>query len=293
MRLLPRSLLQSNGRKLEVSVGGRWYLLFTILLGVVAIFSGNNVIYLLESLLLSALILSGVLSEFTISRVAVSRELGQAEAGKPGHDLLVLENKSFLPLYCVEILEWQGESNTVLAFALYLPGRATLRIRSSQILPERGRHTWAGLAVATSFPFGFARKILHHRQAGSRVVWPHRPEGNDKVTLAPRPQPELEISLGDLAEVGPDEDISRVHWPSSARAGRLLARPFRRIDSDEEVIFHFSRGGAAVEAAISATAGRLRRATQTLLLFQGKEMKRISGALPALDALALLPKGPA
>ncbi|MGE3263010.1 MAG: DUF58 domain-containing protein [Bacteriovoracia bacterium] len=285
------SLLHNKHRKLEISVGGRWYLLFTILLGVVAIFSGNNVIYLLESLLLSALILSGVLSELTISRIRLSRELGQAEVGRAGQDFLVAENTGILPLYCVEFLEWTETGEQNLGFALYLPGRRRQRIRSLQAFSTRGKHTWRGFAIATSFPFGFARKLRFVEVPGKRIVWPRRPENESAgLSRSARARPELEVSLGDLEEVGAADDISRVHWPSTARSGRLLARPMRRIESDEEVILHFLRSGPEMEKAISLAAGRLRRATQTLMLYQGKDSRRITGAYPALDALALLPK---
>jgi uncharacterized protein (DUF58 family) len=285
------SLLHNSNRKLEVSVGGRWYLLFTILLGVVAIFSGNNVIYLLESLLLSALILSGVLSELTISRISITRELGQGEAGAHGQDILVVENHGILPLYCVEYMEWTKRGSELMGFSLYLPSRSRQRMRSQQVFQERGKREWRGLAIATSFPFGFARKIRFVNAPGSRIVWPQRPVNDaDSALRSARPRPELEVSLGDLEEVGPADDVSRVHWPSSARSGRLLARPLRRLESDEEIIFHFGRPGSEMEKAISLIAGRLRRATQTLMLYQGKEARRITGALPALDALAMLPK---
>ncbi|MGZ3695488.1 MAG: hypothetical protein ACXWQO_15360 [Bdellovibrionota bacterium] len=285
------SLFHSSNRKLEVSVGGRWYLLFTILLGVVAIFSGNNVIYLLESLLLSALILSGVLSELTISRVSVKRELGQGEVGRACQDFLLVENHGILPLYCVEYMEWTKQGRDPLGFSLYLPSRSKQRVRSQQVFSERGKHGWQGMAIATSFPFGFARKVRLVSEPGSRIVWPARME-SDSAALqkAIRPRPELEVSLGDLEEVSESDDISRVHWPSSARSGKLLARPMRRIDSDEEIIFHFGKPGKEMEKAITLVAGRLCRATQALLLYEGKEAKRITGALPALDALAVLPK---
>lgn len=289
MRWLP-SLLQSRDRRLEVSVGGRWYIVFTILLGVVAIYSANNVIYLLESLLLSALILSGILSEVTISRVHIRRDLGQAEVGKGGVDSLELTNHFWLPLYCVEVLEWTDSAEIPLAFALYLPAGRSERIRSAQEFQERGFHGWRGYVIATSFPFGFARKLRYVRLPGRRIVWPARAEADPRISARFRPRPELEISLGDLEEVSDGGDVSRVHWPSSARSGKLLARPLRRIHDEEEVELHFLKPGPESEAAITRAAGRLQRSSQTLLLFQGKEVKRIIGAVPGLDALALLPK---
>jgi uncharacterized protein (DUF58 family) len=289
----PPSLLRSRDRRLEVSVGGRWYIVFTILLGVVAIYSANNVIYLLESLLLSALILSGVLSEVTISRVGVERELGQGEAGKGGGDSLVLTNRFWLPLYCIEILEWAERGEIPLAFALYLPARGRERVRSQQAFAERGFHAWRGFVIATSFPFGFARKLRYVRAPGRRIVWPERLAADARQAPRARPRPELEVSLGDLEEVRDGDDISRVHWPSSARAGKYLARPLRRINDEEEVVLHFVRPTPEAELAIARAAGRLQRATQTLLLYHGKDVKRITGAVPGLDALALLPKAAA
>lgn len=285
------SRLQSKRRRLEVAAGGHWYILFTIVLGVVAIYSGNNVIYLLESLLLAALILSGVLSEWTVARVELRRELGQAEVGREGRDLLFVENRGFLPLYCVELLEWSESGFAPLGFLLLLPARARIRVRSQQALPARGRHHWRGLAVATSFPFGFARKIRLLEEPGSRIVWPARPElGADANLQRGRPRPELEMAVGEVEELPPWEDVSRVHWPSTARSHALLARPVRPIEHDEEIRFRFTRPGLEMERAISGAAARLRRPTQTLWLFRDEQSVRYTGAVQALDALALLPR---
>lgn len=285
------SLFRSNHRRLEVSVGGRWYLLFTIVLGAVAIHSGNNVIYLLESLLLSGLILSGVLSELTISKVQLRRELGQAEVGRPDSDTWLIESKWFLPLYCLEISEWTDEGFEPAAFLLLLPARAKMRLRSRQEFPRRGKKTWRGFAVATSFPFGFARKIRLIEAEGSRIVWPDRSaEGQANARAREVPRRELEISYGDLEEVGRWEDVSRVHWPSSSRSQQLLARPFQKTDADEEIIFRFTGAGAPMEGAIRRAAAKLRRPTQTLLLYREAEGVRHNGFARALDALAQLPR---
>jgi uncharacterized protein (DUF58 family) len=174
VRRWARWLFPASQRKIQISTGGKWFLLFTLLLGVAAINSGNNVIYLIESLLLSALLFSGILSEITVSRAQLRRVVAQAVAGEPTRDLILIDNRSWFPLYCVEAGEWREGKWATLGFALIVPPRSEVRIYSEQVIPERGRHAWAALAVATSFPFGFARKIRMIGAASDRIAWPER-----------------------------------------------------------------------------------------------------------------------
>jgi uncharacterized protein (DUF58 family) len=281
---MPWKFLASS-RRLQVSTGGKWFLLFTILLGVVAINSGNNVIYLMESLLLSALIFSGLLSEYTLSRVDFERGLAQAVAGSPANDRLRLKSRAWLPLYCLEVGEWKTGRFHPIGFCLALGSKGEARFFSRQVLPLRGRHQWDSLAVATSFPFGFARKIRILGQPGGRIVWP-------AGAFAERrggPKGEWDWVPGELEEMDIGQDVSRVHWPSSIRRGRLLARPRRPAATNEEVRLILD-SHAGLEERISAASGRLQAGADVLLVQQGSARQRVEGAGRALDLLALLPR---
>lgn len=283
-RWMPWKFLASS-RRLEVSTGGKWFLLFTILLGVVAINSGNNVIYLMESLLLSSLIFSGLLSEYTLSRVDFERGLAQAVAGIPVNDRLRLRSRAWLPLYCLEVGEWEGGDFRPVGFCLALGRKAEFRAFSKQVLPDRGRHRWDSLAVATSFPFGFARKIRILGEPGSRIVWP---SGVAAGKSGGRKE-EWDWVAGEIEEVENGQDVSRVHWPSSLRAGRLLTRPRRPAATDEEVRLNLDpRPG--LEERISSASGRLQAGAEVLLIQRGSARQRVEGAGRALDLLALLPR---
>jgi uncharacterized protein (DUF58 family) len=281
-------LFQNRTRRLEVSVGGRWFLGFTIVLGVVAINSGNNVIYLLESLLLSSLLFSGILSELTLTRIEFTRVPRAAVAGEPTGDLLLVQNTGWLPLFCVELGEWREGKFHSAHFLLSIPGRGTRRLFSPQVIEERGRHRWDSLALATSFPFGFARKIRLLGKAGDRLVWPRRALGS-----AGREQSsvgEWEPAEGEIEEVDPWEDTSRVHWPTSARTGQLMARPQRRVNEAEVVYLPAAETAEAREELISRASDRLQRNARALVIEEPAGPRRIDGAWRALDALALLPK---
>jgi uncharacterized protein (DUF58 family) len=283
--------LRSKNRILELSVGGRWYLGFTVALGVVAIYSGNNVIYLLESLLLSSLLLSGVLSELTLARISVKRLEDNIHANTPGEDVFLVENLGSLPLYCIELGEMRGKERELTAFLLYLPGRARLKVRSRQMISERGRHRWDALLVATSFPFGFARKLKVVSAPGSRIVWPRSLDpGKTDVQEKHSKRGEIEVVTGEVVPVEPWQDASRVHWPASARAGSLMARPLRWTEPREEVWLELRAPGPEMEKRISQATGALSRKADTLVLLAKGEPQVIQGARRGLDALALLPK---
>jgi uncharacterized protein (DUF58 family) len=283
-----KSLLQNRERRLEVSTAGKWFIGFTIVLGVVAIQSGNNVIYLLESLLLSSLIFSGIISEYTVSRVLVKREINQAIAGSEVQDQWVLKNPTIFPLYCIELGEWRGGKFEPQAFCVLLKGKSEMRIESSQKIDLRGFHQWQGLVIATSFPFGFAKKIRIQFQNGKRIVWPKIIENTSRPKEIQKR--ELEFVEGELEEIDPWEDLAKVHWPSSNKDHRLFTRPMKNAISNDEVILDIVDKKNDLELAISRAAYHLTRNSAALVLIIHGEKQRIEGKVRSLDALALLPE---
>jgi uncharacterized protein (DUF58 family) len=283
-------LLQNKSRRLEISAGGRWFIFFTITLGVVAIFSGNNVIYLLESMLLAAFVLSGVLSEITIGKPKLRRILGQAIAGVETKDILELSNPLPIPLYCIEVLERTKEGLSPIGFAIRLPAKGHMRLSSRQALPKRGEHHWNGLVLATSFPFGFARKLRFLDETGIRIVWPRtsQPSANFVDSARDRNQ-EWETAEGELSES--QGDYSKVHWPSSLRSGELLERALRPLYSSQRVELWINSQEPNYEEKISATATSLLRGAQELMLRWPTETRLFQGSSAGLDALSLLPPG--
>lgn len=284
-------LLQSKDRKLELSTGGKWYIGFTILLGIVAINSGNNVIYLLESLLLSSLLVSGVLSEAALSRLSVRRELNQAVAEKPTLDSFFVRNHGFLSLYCIEVGEWKNGQFQSFAFLLTVKGNEEAAAKSYQFLNSRGRHQWDGLAIATSFPFGFARKIRVFSKEGTRIVWPaplssvNELQGEESEKFG-----SIEPSMGEIEELPLGQDVSRVHWPSSSRFPSLMQRPWRRDPEKSEVQIELIPPSAEMERRISRAAELLQRKGKSLVMVSEEGRAHVQGTWRSLDTLALLPK---
>ena len=143
-----------------MTVSGRWYLLMTVAIGVVAITTGNNVIYVIESLLLSALILSGILSERVIISVDAEIRRGSAIADSPSStgDEIVVRNRRRRYIFCVEIGEWIDGNYVPLTWIPQLKPLETLSVKSKRIYKTRGIHRWNAIAIATSYPLRICKK---------------------------------------------------------------------------------------------------------------------------------------
>ena len=160
-------------RKLIVRKAGKWFLAMTVALGVVAISSGNNILYLLESFLLGGIILSGVLSEFAVYSLKIRWRHSWAYASGKSGDEITLENPRSVPFFCVEVGEWIDGYFHSRAFAAVIPPKSTVRLKLSKPYSKRGWIDWQGIGVATRFPFGFADKVRIHKRPGKRLVWPN------------------------------------------------------------------------------------------------------------------------
>jgi hypothetical protein len=305
--------LGHSHRKLEVSAAGHWYLVFTVGLGVAALTSGNNVLYLIESLLLSGLILSGVLSERTVSGVECEIYRGRAWAGKPAPDRIRIQNLKKEAQFCVEILEWKktGLKNewTQLAFLPRLGPEETILLSSSQTFPTRGEHSWDGLAIATRWPFGFARKIKPLRQPGRRLIWPETRAHSFQAKESSQPvrslRPAEDPPEGQVRPKAIDEDWRRVVWTVSARNPE---EPWVRLQPPAEPWIEAEvrvdqPEGQDFELSIQKAARFLKSARSTLrmeshfsreapvrlwLVGPGPRRKKIEGRIQALNALATL-----
>lgn len=287
-------LSHNSHRKLEISTGGKWYLGFTILLGVVAINSGNNVIYLLESLLLSALLFSGILSEQTLTRIRLRKILGEARAQQSSADYYEIHNMGKIPLFCIEVGEFSDGKFHSHAFVLSLTAGEEKKIRSQQVFNERGKYEWKYLAVATSFPFGFARKIRLIEDENERIIWPAEwNTSNAYLKNNSQKNSQTEISPGEIEELEVGSDLSRVHWLSSARLQKWIALSRKAGAEESEIIFEVEPASKAMEQKISEVSSLLyyHRGAISFLLKNDDKIMRIKNRILALNTLSLLPKG--
>ncbi len=247
------------GRKLEVHFSGYWYTALTIGMGVVALLSGNNVLYLIESLLLSGMIFSGILSERFVSAVTVEIHRLPATAEAPCLDRITFTNNRRFTLFCIEAGEWVNGEFESFAFISRLGPLASVSVPSRAVFKNRGVRHWQALAVATSYPFGFARKVKILDEGGQRLVWPARVDrsaGDRKLWRSRMGARGAEdFSEGEVRPMVPQDDFRDVIWTVSAKGGDLYVRHRQsRVPSPEAQIDLRVEPGASFESQVVSTA---------------------------------------
>jgi uncharacterized protein (DUF58 family) len=286
-------------RKLEVTVAGRWYVALTILLGVVALSSGNNIVYLIESLLLSGLILSGILSERSISALKIEFKRIPVAANSAPKDQVYISNQRRFPIFCVEVGEWKNGRFVPSAFVPFLAPRQSIVISSKQRFDQRGWHTWDALAIATSYPFGFAKKLrILSNKGGRRIIWPEPLKGDSSKNRSPNSEGTFKagvrIQEGEVRPMTWDDDYRHVVWTLSARGTEPLVRQRRSESQDEKLVLDLrTEAGTSLENRIRdlaqvfySDAGEEGK-TWSLTLVDWEGARTYHGRKDSLDQLAL------
>jgi uncharacterized protein (DUF58 family) len=253
---------------------GWWCLAVTVGLGLTAMNTGNNLLYLLESMVLALIIVSGVLSEQSVRGVRVTPLLPDTiHAGTPCTiGARVRNTKGRRPSFSIA-LERAGTGERVAYVARLGPGEERL-LTWDETVRRRGRHRLGGLRVTTRFPFGLFVKAAH-------------PTGDHEVIVYPRRVPAPPALLRQAADIGtapagrrgggPDlhdlrgyrsgDDPRLIHWRVTARTGALTVREMAAETGQDAYLV--LRGDGARDAERLETALAEAAAVASALLGRG------------------------
>ena len=224
------------------------WLFFAITLGVgfAALNTGNNLMYLVLSLMLGFLLLSGALSESSLRGIRVRRRLPrELYAGSENKIVLEITNKQRRVSAFAVVVEdrratpEKDASNRPRAFALRVGAGETLR-RAYGFWPDRrGRVEFKEFRVFTRFPFGLFSKSLTLPASQNALVFPALESvrslqdfGNprDAGERVPAPSGSGADAIG-LRDYTPGDPLRRIHWRASMRRRSLLVR---EVESEHE-----------------------------------------------------------
>jgi uncharacterized protein (DUF58 family) len=222
-------------RTLAINSLGWYFIAFVFAVGLAAVNTGNNLLYLILGGMLSFIVASGILSNINLKRLVVRRRLPEyLFARTPTLVRVEIENK-----------KRRIPSFIVLVRSLFLVGSSALipTVGPQQtaegfietVFPARGLHEIAPLKVTTRFPFGLFTKGME-ADAGSRVlVFPHLtpvdiddidPRGNEgEAAFVQSGQGSDPFSVKDFM---PGDNPRHIHWKSSAKRGKIMRREFSK-----------------------------------------------------------------
>jgi uncharacterized protein (DUF58 family) len=225
-------------RTLRPTRAGWWFCALSFGVGVAALNTGNNLLYLVLSLMLAFLVLSGLLSESALRGIEVRRLLPrEIFAGTPARVVLEIRNaqrRNTAFAVAIEdcVAAERGSSPCGRCFALRVAPQATLQRSYALRAAKRGELHFAGFRVHTRFPFGLFSKSLRIEAPESALVYPEVETVSALRSLGRAREGEIEdagrgtrgaLAAG-LREYRPGDPARRIHWRASQRRAELLVR---------------------------------------------------------------------
>lgn len=262
-------------------------LIFVGILSVVAVAAyntGNNLLFLVFSVLASTLFVSWAAGRASLRDLSVAARFpDHIFAGEPAPVLVSVRNaKRLLPSLSVLVearhrldedtrrrwlrrLHRRRFDRRALAYFTYVPRSSRAEQRVEQTFPQRGHVLVTGFELSTRFPFGFfrLRRRLRARKV-DLIIYPKLEPASDELHLLPINAGRLLSTrrgaghdLHSLREYQPRDDVRHIDWKATARAGHLFVREFTSED-ERRVHIAFDTRPAADEGA-SEQAARFER----------------------------------
>jgi uncharacterized protein (DUF58 family) len=228
----PRAREKPWRRYFRTTREGRIFIFVTGGVGLAAINTGNNLLFLIFGFMLSLIVLSGILSEIVLRGVRVERKLPErAFAGSLNLiEIGLCNQKQRVPSYSLEVEDLvEGMSAERRCYFLKVGAKAEQVAGYRRTIKRRGYIRFRGFRVATRYPFGIIEKWRLLDAPGELLVYPalatedvletvERGTGTDAMLLRVGPGNEVaglrNYQAGDAAR--------SIHWRRTAALGRVV-----------------------------------------------------------------------
>jgi uncharacterized protein (DUF58 family) len=267
--------------------------------GIVAVNSGNNLLYLVVASLLAAISLSGLLGHHNLRRVGL-RLIAPDEvwAGRPVSVRAELINRrQRLPAFLLALGE---RPDAAIGTILEIPPGEQAEVALTLTFPTRGCQPWPVHAVTSEFPFGLIRRGGLVRAPGTCLVYPSPLAVPWEFAEAAEREGELMSRRGlgvggdyhGLRDYVPGDSFSRVQWSSWLRLRRLQTKEFEAAGAPTAVYRFDAVPGPGTEERLRqltwlVRAG-LRRGRSVGLVLPGQAIPPGSGSIHRRKLLTAL-----
>jgi uncharacterized protein (DUF58 family) len=301
MRIFRR---RRSRRKFRLTREGRAFLFITVGVGLAAVNTANNLLYLVLGLLLSLLLVSGVLSDLALWKLEIKRKVPtRLFAGRRSYmDVALLNGKRWLSSVSIETIdELDGVETEPARFVRVASGETQLASYGFAT-PRRGIVELGTIRVITRYPFGLIEKGYTTYLPDEVLVYPQLLE--HVATPAPR------AMQGDAAPIhqtgrGSEfagsvrfyregDEARDIHWKRTASRGELVVREHERdsntlvtltvhnllpADPEDEAAWR-ERFEVTISEAATAAAGHLTRGVSVQVQSNDSVSPLVAGGTP-------------
>jgi uncharacterized protein (DUF58 family) len=235
--------LSIRSKSLVITSLGIRFILLMMAIGIAAINTGNNLLYLILAMMLSLMVISGVLSEACLYHLRYRRELPEfIYAGQPGRMAFVVHNdKKIIPSFSLLIkdsLEGYSEGITKDKYFFKLPPDSSHKRTCPIFFSQRGVYPLRGVSFSTRFPFGIFLKIKEEEEnpKSEIIVFPRIFKVSPPIKKGNLIGAHFSlrkghgVSLYQFRSYFPGDDARSIHWKTSAKKQKLIVREHEEED---------------------------------------------------------------
>jgi uncharacterized protein (DUF58 family) len=227
--------------------------------------TGVRLAYTLAYVLLFLIALAWAWSRALARKVEVDREspAGAHMVGEPFTERFRVRNRSILPIAYCEVHDRTRLPGYVPGRACSLRGGDTVTWAARGVFQRRGIYEFGPLEARLGDPFGLFPRTIRVAPKTQVLVYPAihalgemsllSAEGGIGEVGRGRPV-DVPPDVTTIREYDPGDGLGRIHWPSTARTGKLMSRVYdTRQSADVLVMLDLQRGqhfGEAPESSL-------------------------------------------
>ncbi|MEW6359754.1 MAG: DUF58 domain-containing protein [Planctomycetota bacterium] len=215
----------------------------TAMVAFAAFNTGNNLIYLLASLLFSAILVSAVIGWRSLRGLQLGRSIPkEAFAGEGATvSLKITSARKRSTAYAVTVVDGAASSRDRLTgrgTAVKIGPGAVVRLSYTLVPPRRGEYCFGEAFLKCGYPFGLFTTLRRFDLPDRMIVYPRigrlsrdlvrmeRSWGSDRITRSSK-----RIGTDEfygIREYRPGDNPKHIHWRTSARLSKLILKEFER-----------------------------------------------------------------
>jgi len=214
-----------------------------------------NLLYFISGVIIAALIWAWANQRGLALRRATRAQ--RSQVGKYFEETLELVNRSRFPKLWVEVHDYSNLPGHHVSRVVNSLGRnATSRWQVRTLSRRRGRYNLGPITITSGDPLGIFRFTRSLPEVTSLVVTPQTVDVSQFMppsgylpggeTLHRR-TPYVTASVSGVRDYVPGDSFNRIHWPSSARTGRLISKEFELDPLSDVWLFLDMYGDAHAE----------------------------------------------
>jgi len=236
-------------RRYKITRGGLLFTLAILVVGLGAVVSANNLLFLIVAAMLATLLVSGFVSRLCLAGLELDFLVPEhVPAGRsvPGK-LFVRTQKWLIPSFSIRVEGIHNPASPTLKSGVYFPLIAAGAIVEETVevrFPRRGAYRQNSFAFSTSFPFGFLEKAARVTLRREMTIYPSIDPHPGFEDLFIGISGEIETHYRGLGKdfyrirpYGAFESARHVDWKATAHVRSLQVREFAREQEQTVEVF--------------------------------------------------------